>query len=236
VTSPSWVALAFAIGRCLIKGGGLDFGCIVHDGGQKYMQGANERRVIACMQLRHPDVLKFQETVEVEEKGKFVIYLVTEPVQSLDLVIKSLVFEGNDYEKFAMMGLQQIVSALSFLGNDCSLIHGNVCSRSVMVTDTLDWKLHAFDLTTEHALVAQISAGPPLLASSWLVAPQYKSGELGRSEWDVIAGGPVWAVDAWGLGCLIQEVFSKVPLTKMEDLKRLDCIPLKIKPYYQVSN
>eukprot|EP00890_Picochlorum_soloecismus_P003257 jgi/Picsp_1/3932/NSC_01444-R1_protein kinase len=183
--------------------------------------------------LRHPDVLKFRETVEAEEKGKFVIYLVTEPVQSLDHTIKSLVFEGNDYEKFSMMGLQQIVSALSFLVNDCSLIHGNVCSRSVMVTETLDWKLQAFDLTTEHALVAQISAGPPLLASSWLVAPQYMSGELGRSEWDVIAAGPVWSVDAWGLGCLIQEVFSKLPLTKMEELKRLDFIPQKIKPYYQ---
>lgn len=31
-------------------------------------------------------------------------------------------------------------------------IHGYVCMAAVVVTDTLDWKLHGFDLTSEHAL------------------------------------------------------------------------------------
>ena len=162
------------------------------------------------------------------------IYLVTEPVRPFEEMIGKLVFEGGDREKYVMMGLEQIVSAVSFLNNDCNLIHGNVCGMSVVITETLDWKLHAFDLTTEHALVGQMGASPPLLASTWLVGPQYKSGELGRSEWDVIAQSPVWAVDAWGLGCLIQESFSGEAITKMEDLKKLENIPQKIKAYYQV--
>jgi len=31
-------------------------------------------------------------------------------------------------------------------------IHGNICMDAVTVTDTLDWKLHGFDLLSEHAL------------------------------------------------------------------------------------
>lgn len=183
--------------------------------------------------LRHPNILRYVDTVEVEERGDHVVYLVTEDVKSLKETMQQLHLEDGDKEKFLMMGLEQVVSAVSFLNNDCGLIHGNVCSMSVCVTDTLDFKVYAFDLTTEHNLVGQMSASPPLMASSWLVAPQYKSGELGRSEWDVIADAPAWAVDAWGLGCLIQESFSGVLLSQMEDLKNLGCIPVSLKPYYQ---
>lgn len=185
------------------------------------------------MQLKHPNILRFIDTVEIEERGEFVIYLVTEAVTSLEYVQTSLDLNERDREKFLMMGLEQVVSAVSFLNNDCGLIHGNVCSLSVAVTETLDWKLHAFDLTTEHAVVGNLSTSPPLLASTWLVSTQYKSGELGRSEWDVIADSPPWAVDAWGLGCLIQETFSNSALRAMEDLKKIDCVPQKLKPYYQ---
>ena len=189
---------------------------------------------LSILQLRHPNILRYVDTIEVEERGEYVVYLVTEPASSFEYTMHSMdELDGVDKEKFLMMGLEQIVSAVSFLNNDCNLIHGNVCSLSVMITDTLDWKLYAFDLTTEHAVVNNMSSSPPLLASSWLVAPQYKSGELGRSEWEVIADSPSWAVDAWGLGCLIQESFSGSTLREMEGLKKLDCIPVKLKPYYQ---
>lgn len=54
---------------------------------------------------------------------------------------------------------------------------------------------------------------------SWLVADQYKPAELGKGAWDVIATSPVWAVDAWGLGCLIQEAFSRQYMRSVEDLR-----------------
>lgn len=34
-------------------------------------------------------------------------------------------------------------------------IHGHLCMAAVVVTDTLDWRLHGFDLTSEHALTGQ---------------------------------------------------------------------------------
>lgn len=34
-------------------------------------------------------------------------------------------------------------------------IHGYVCMAAVVVTDSLDWRLHGFDLTSEHALTGK---------------------------------------------------------------------------------
>lgn len=90
-------------------------------------------------------------------------------------------------------------------------VHGNICMSSVVVTDSLDWKLHGFDLLGEHAEAAALDT--PLAAGAWLVGSQYKPAEVAKSEWGVVAAAPVHAVDAWGLGCLMQvglksQVFS----------------------------
>lgn len=58
-----------------------------------------------------------------------------------------------------------------------------------------------------------------MVHASWMVGNQYKPAELGRSEWAVIRESPPWAVDAWGLGCLIQEVFAREPLASVEQLR-----------------
>lgn len=42
------------------------------------------------MQLRHPNVLAFKNTVELEEKGETVVYLVTESVRPLATVLDTL--------------------------------------------------------------------------------------------------------------------------------------------------
>jgi SCY1-like protein 1 len=36
-----------------------------------------------------------------------------------------------------------------------------------------------------------------------------------------IKEGPSWAVDAWGLGCLMQEVYSGGALARTEDLRNI---------------
>jgi len=35
---------------------------------------------------------------------------------------------------------------------------------------------------------------------AWLVATQYKSTELAKSDWAVIKKSPPWAIDSWGMG------------------------------------
>jgi hypothetical protein len=37
-----------------------------------------------------------------------------------------------------------------------------------------------------------------------MVSGQYKPAELAKSEWEAVQQGPPWAVDSWGLGCMMQ--------------------------------
>ena len=79
-------------------------------------------------------------------------------------------------------------------------IHANICMRAVVVTETLDWRLHGLDLMTEHMATGDL----PLMSASWMVGAQYKPSEIAKCEWGAIQQGPPWAVDSWGLGCLMQ--------------------------------
>ena len=121
---------------------------------------------------------------------------------------------------FVAMGLHSVARAVSFLSNDCKLIHGNVCSATVAVTPSLEWKLCCFDLMTEFASLSSppppSGPPPPLPAGARLLLlnrgrGHYLSGEAQRGEWDALSSGsgaPPWAVDAWGLGCLVAEAFG----------------------------
>jgi hypothetical protein len=100
---------------------------------------------------------------------------------------------------------------------------------AVVVTESLDWRLHGFDLLSEAACQGDFA----LRQASWMVPQQYKPAELGRSEWGAVADGPPWAVDAWGLGCMMQEVFSGQPLRSVDQLRQTDVIPQALLGDYQ---
>ena len=184
-------------------------------------------------QLRHPNILAFKDTVETEERGETVIYIVTEAVAPLAETMRSLKLNAVQREQYLAMGLNQALSAVSFLNNDCKLIHGGISTAAIVVTEGLDWRLHGFDLVTEHAWPAALGADVPLTAASWMVGAQYKPGEVAKSDWQSVRDGPSWAVDAWGLGCLIQEIYSGTALAKTEDLRGTDRIPATLLPFYQ---
>ncbi|KAL4446317.1 hypothetical protein ABPG77_003124 [Micractinium sp. CCAP 211/92] len=179
--------------------------------------------------LRHPNVLVFKDSLEVEERGETVLYLVTEQVTPLSEVLAGM--RGTDREQYLCMGLSEVVSALSFLANDAGLVHGAVSMGAVAVTQSLDWKLHGFDVLSEHQFASQYDL--PLTAADWLVPAQYKPGEVAKRDWQAVKDGPAWAVDAWGLGCLMQEVYSGQPLARTEDLRNTDHIPKELLQYYQ---
>ncbi|XP_022873837.1 N-terminal kinase-like protein isoform X2 [Olea europaea var. sylvestris] len=163
---------------------------------------------------------------------KVTIYIVTEPVMPLSEKIKELGLEGSQRDEYHAWGLHRIAKAVSFLNNDCKLIHGNVCMASVVVTQTLDWKLHAFDILSEFDGNNEASAGP-MLQYEWLIGSQYKPMELSKSDWTAIRKSPPWAIDSWGLGCLIYELFSGMKLRKTEELRNTASIPKSLLPDYQ---
>jgi SCY1-like protein 1 len=163
---------------------------------------------------------------------KHTIYIVTEPVVPLSEKLKELNLGGTQRDEYFAWGLHQITKAVSFLNNDCKLVHGNICLSSVVVTQTLDWKLHAFDVLSEFDANNEAS-GSPMLQFEWLVGTQYKPLELTKSDWGTIRKSPSWAIDSWGLGCLIYELFSGAKLARTEDLRNTASIPKSLLPDYQ---
>ncbi|XP_071934386.1 uncharacterized protein [Coffea arabica] len=103
---------------------------------------------------------------------------------------------------------------------------------SVVVTETLDWKLHAFDVLSEFDGSNEISTGP-MLQYEWLIGSQYKPMELQKSDWATIRKSPPWALDSWGLGCFIYELFSGTKLGKQDELRNTASIPKSLLPDYQ---
>ncbi|XP_042443465.1 probable inactive serine/threonine-protein kinase scy1 [Zingiber officinale] len=186
--------------------------------------------------VRHPNILSFLHSTEAEVSDgsamKCTIYIVTEPVMPLSEKTKELNLSGTQRDEYFAWGLHQISKAVSFLNNDCKLVHGNVCLDSVVVTPTLDWKLHAFDVLSEFDGNSEVS-NSAMLQYEWLVGSQYKSMELAKSDWQNIRKSPPWSIDSWGLGCLIYEIFSGTKLSKTEELRNTSFIPKSLLPDYQ---
>ncbi|GFZ15112.1 kinase family with ARM repeat domain-containing protein [Actinidia rufa] len=170
--------------------------------------------------VRHPNILSFLHSTEAEtfdgSATKVTIYIVTEPVMPLSEKIKELGLEGTQRDEYYAWGLHRIAKAVSFLNNDCKLI------GSCMLFDVLS----EFDGNNE------ASTGP-MLQYEWLVGSQYKPTELLKSDWATIRKSPPWAIDSWGLGCLIYELFSGMKLSKTEELRNTASIPKSLLPDYQ---
>eukprot|EP00898_Chlorokybus_atmophyticus_P001409 jgi/Chlat1/2269/Chrsp17S02575 len=197
---------------------------------------------------RHPNVLSFLNGTEIEGANPqyptgVTVYIVTEPVVPLAEKLKELQLSGAQRDEYISWGLHQVAAAVSFLNNDCKLVHGNVCLSAVVVTASLDWKLHGFDCVSEFpALAADAEGNPapvsnePFLASTipydFLIGSQYKPLEVTKADWATLRQSPPWAIDAWGLGCLFFELYN-ARLAKTEELRNTSSIPKTLLPEYQ---
>lgn len=146
-----------------------------------------------------------------------VIYIVTEPVIPLNTYLTSYEAEGSRNELAISWGIHQIVKGLSFLINDCSFRHNNVCIWSVFVDQAGEWKLGGVDYLHHSKDPAPTKSLPSLKVYD----PPEKSGSSGNNG----------ATDMWGLGCLIWEVFNG-PLVQAKSLKSLGKIPKLLVPHY----
>ncbi|GAA0183694.1 non-receptor serine/threonine protein kinase [Lithospermum erythrorhizon] len=81
--------------------------------------------------------------------SKITIYVVTEAVMPLSKKIKELGLVGSQMNEYYAWGLHRIAKAVSFLNNDCTLVHVNVYLASIVVMQTLEWKLYAFNVLSE---------------------------------------------------------------------------------------
>ncbi|GJS76659.1 probable inactive serine/threonine-protein kinase scy1 isoform X1 [Tanacetum coccineum] len=163
------------------------------------------------------------------------------PVYAIAKRSRNYGLQGNTRNEYYAWGLYRIAKAVSFLNNDCKLFiilisngewHGNVWFGKWVVRPTLDWKLHAFDTLSEFDGNNEVSTGP-MLQYEWLIGSQYKPMELAKADWATIRKSPPWAIDSWGLGCLIYEIFAGLKLSKTEELRNTSSIPKSLLPDYQ---
>ena len=185
--------------------------------------------------IRHPNVLLMKETVEIESGNEITIHVVTEATTPLEAHLREAP-PGTEAKRddYYALGLREIATAVSFLNNDCKLVHGGVSLAAVVVTERLDWKLHGFDLCSELESIGHgVNGDAKLIRGAFLVPDQYKPEEYRRGDWVSIPEGPPWAIDAWGLGCLIQEVYSGGRLRGTDQLREIDHIPKSLLKDYQ---
>ncbi|XP_041653261.1 N-terminal kinase-like protein [Cheilinus undulatus] len=170
--------------------------------------------------LRHPNILAYVDGLETEKS----LYLVTEQVTPLSVYLKAQADKGGAGELEVSWGLHQIVKALSFLVNDCHLLHNNLGVWSVFVDRAGEWKLGGLD----HVVPEQGDPSGVSLPTPKAVYPdmeKYDPPETSNS------GGEKWAGEVWRLGCLIWEVFNG-PLPRTSSLRSLGKIPKALVPHY----
>ncbi|XP_067680899.1 N-terminal kinase-like protein [Haliotis asinina] len=169
--------------------------------------------------LRHPNFLTFLDGIETDK----VIYFATEAVTPLETHLNNN--DGDAKNELAISwGLHQIVKGLSFLVNDCNLIHNNVCMASVFVDQAGEWKLGGVEYM--YPAVGAESIPPVKILP---ILEKYDPPE--KVEMKRGIRGDKWSSDMWGLGCLIWEVFNGT-LPRTSALKSLGKIPKSLVPNY----
>ena len=183
---------------------------------------------------RHPNVVHLKESLEVEKGDELTIYVVTEAVQPLEDHLRSVPTGTHQRDEYLALGLRQVATAVSFLSNDCKLVHGGVSMAAIFVTERLDWKLGGLDLLSDIASIGRGTHGEARICqSAYLIPDQYKPEEYRKGDWGSVPEGPPWAIDAWGLGCLIQEVYRGEPLMRTDQLRETGHIPQVLLKDYQ---
>ncbi|KGO38613.1 Armadillo-like helical [Penicillium expansum] len=217
--------LKSAIGSAIAKGGGLPFSLgdrvdigdsvwALHNGTKRddgsacsvfaFDVNANKSRlplaknaVRKSRTLRHPGVIKVLDTIETEHN----LYIVTERVVPLSWPVK----RRSLSEETAKWGLYTVATTLKFINDDASSVHGAVRASSVFIGESGEWKLGGFDILSsmkeDDAIIYTYGSSVP-------DAGRYTPPEVVKTGWDTIKRNPLAAVDAYGLGILIFEVFN----------------------------
>ncbi|CAG8613156.1 6169_t:CDS:10, partial [Dentiscutata erythropus] len=172
--------------------------------------------------IRHPDFLRYVDGVETDSN----IYIVTENVTPL---ITQINVRPDD--NLVPWGLYKVGSALKFLNNDCSMIHGNVRISSIFTNKAGEWKLAGFELMSSPK-----EDNPVIFTYGGLVvdSSKYASPEIAKNSWNNLKEHDVWVTDSWNYGTLIYEVYNGA-FSSTNQLENTGAIPQNIlSPYKQL--
>jgi len=167
--------------------------------------------------IRHPSIISIIDSNEESND----IFFVTEYVIPLKIYLEDDLSDYTKDQKYytASYGLCQVATGLNFLNNDCNLIHNHININSIFITDKENWKIGQLDYVTDST-----SVWPTKQFSS---LERYDPPEKSRNR-----SGEKWTRDAYGLGCLIYEIFCG-SLDSAHLLERAKGIPSELNSDYQ---
>nr|OQO26624.1 hypothetical protein B0A51_06686 [Rachicladosporium sp. CCFEE 5018] len=147
--------------------------------------------------LRHPGVVKVLDTLETDQ----LIYIATERITPLAWATKRRALS----EESAKWGLHNVAKTLKFINDEAASVHGNVRVSSIFTTESGEWKVAGLEICSsmkedDAVIFTQGSLVPDI--------GRYTPPEVAKGEWSSISQHPIHAIDSYGYGTLVSEVFS----------------------------
>lgn len=170
--------------------------------------------------LRHPSILKYVDSCENEKS----ICIVTEAITPLEkfLNIASETFTDSQRNFSIAYGLMNVAKGLSFMNGDCQLNHNNINIHSIFVNFSGVWKIGGLER------VCSVEETPPPLHKC--LDERYDPPERLDPAKAKHPGGK-FAVDSWGMGCLVWESFNN-PLAPGSSVKTVGKMPKSLSVHY----
>ena len=187
--------------------------------------------------LRHPCILRYVDS--------------TETATHLMLATEQCVPFAHEYvrgerkkEQGMCVGLYAVVKAVSWLNNDCKLVHGAVTPASIYQLRSGEYRLFGLDIAYKHAdTTASFNAGllTPQQRSAFLPS-YYRTPEHSKAsspayfttiEQDPAQPVPVHYIDSWCLGVLIFDLHSNGTLSSPSQLANKDIIHPQLQTEYK---
>ena len=187
--------------------------------------------------LRYPHILRYVDSSDTATH----LLIATEacsPFQH-DFV------RGDRKKEFAMaLGLYSVTKAVSWMNNDCKLVHGALCPASIFTLKSGEYRLFGLDLAYKHAdTVAAFNSSTLTPAQRAAFLPSfYRSPEMAKAsspayfttiEQDPTSPTPVHYLDAWALGVLIFDLHSNGTLSSPSQLANKDVIHPALQTEYK---
>eukprot|EP01038_Epipyxis_sp_PR26KG_P008742 gene8742-11813_t len=182
---------------------------------------AAQRHVQKLRTLKHPFVVNFLESIELEDS----ILLVSESCIPLDTWLKSvqdrpdssITSQSQSIIQELYWGFKCILMALDFLHLKCQMVHGYLGFHAIFVTASGDWKLSAFDLAGN---ICNSNDFEFLYRNQSLLPKKYQSSERSKLDFSSLKALP-YHIDIYSFGQCMNDAFNNLGIEIPQNLSKL---------------
>lgn len=174
--------------------------------------------------LRHPSILKYVDSSETDKS----LCIVTEQVIPLPDYLDHATSNFNQTQKeFSIAyGILNVAKGLQFMNSDCQLNHNNINIHSIFVNKSGVWKIGGLEYVCPHDELPPARQGSidPDISDKY-TPPERLDPTKARHP------GGKFAIDSWGMGCLVWECFNK-PISPSSSVKTVGKMPKALSVHY----